>query len=297
MSGTFKPQYSPRVAAMLRHLNLLADGTPSSGEPGSLLMKPVTRPRYEPDLVQLQQSTRGQATSERGGQAAPKQARLLYKSTSLPKNLLPRNQAFNLEAERDAAAERKARGETDFDFRVDGLRTPEQLRQSREQLAASQRSKEKQVYERLMPDNRLTDVLGKLRAFPYTAVGAIAGATNVVASRLAGNDDARITMGNNALQFEGGLLGSDESAFTFGNSVLYGPGGHPELPSKTRYDKRSTPVPFGDHEMGHTYRYADPLFPGRYIQSWINDKINGRPPLYEVEADDFAEESYRRRRK
>jgi hypothetical protein len=166
MPGPFKPQYSPRVAEMLRHLNLIPGDGPAPGAPGSLLTKSVTSPRYEPDLVRLQQSTRAQAANEQRAQAAPKQARLLYKSTSLPKNLLPRNQALNLERERDAAAERKARGETDFDFRIDGLRTPEQLRQLREQSARSQRVKENEVYERLMPDNAVTDALGKAWAYP-----------------------------------------------------------------------------------------------------------------------------------
>lgn len=296
MPGPFKSQYSPRVAAMLRHLNLFSAGGPLPGAPGSLLMKPATSPRYEFDLVQLQQSTRAQAANGQRAQAAPKQARLLYKSTSLPKNLLPRNQALNLEAERDAAAERKARGETDFDFRVDGLRTPEQLQQLREQSAKSQRAKENEVYERLMPDNVVTDALGKAWASPITLAGAAAGSLNVLAARLAGKKDARISVGNNALQFEGGLLGSDRSAFTAGNSVLYGPGGHPEMRAR-RYDKRPTSVSVGEHEMGHTYQYYSPPFPALYLGSRIVDKINGRPYRYEAEADDFAEEAYRRRRR
>jgi hypothetical protein len=129
-----------------------------------------------------------------------------------------------------------------------------------------------------------------------TALGAAAGSLNVLAAQIAGKDDARTTVGNNALQFEGGLLGSGRSAFTLGNSVLYGPGGHPEMPSVERYDKRLTPVSVGEHEMGHRYQYVNPLFPVLYLGSRIDARINGRPYRYEVEADDFAEEAYRRRR-
>lgn len=78
---------------MLLHLNLFSAGGPLPGAPGSLLMKPATSPRYEPDLVQLQRATRAQAASEQAGQAAPKQARLLYKSTPLPKYLFPKGEA------------------------------------------------------------------------------------------------------------------------------------------------------------------------------------------------------------
>ena len=149
-----------------------------------------------------------------------------------------------------------------------------------------------------MPDSPLADAAGKLWALPYTAAGAAAGTLNVLAARLAGRKDARITLGNNAIQFENGLLGSAEpGAFTLGNSVLYGPGAHPGTKIDTRYDGQPTSVTLlGNHEMGHTYRYADPLFPQRYASSEIVGRINGKPNRYEVEADDFAEEAYRRRK-
>ena len=104
-------------------------------------------------------------------------------------------------------------------------------------------------------DSPLADAAGKLWALPYTAAGAAAGTLNVLAARLAGRKDARITLGNNAIQFENGLLGSAEpGAFTLGNSVLYGPGAHPGTKIDTRYDGQPTSVTLlGDHEMGHTY--------------------------------------------
>lgn len=89
---------------------------------------------------------------------------------------------------------------------------------------------------------------------------AATGSLNVLAARLAGKKDARISVGNNALQFEGGLLGSDRSAFTAGNSVLYGPGGHPEMRAR-RYDKRPTSVSVGEHEMGHSTNIIARHFP------------------------------------
>lgn len=126
-----------------------------------------------------------------------------------------------------------------FDLAREGKITADRARQleaqNHEALRRGQRDRERAAYERLIPSGRLSDVAGKIWAAPITAVGALAGLASVGAAKLAGHDDARITPGNNAIQFEGGLFGVP-GAFTMGNSVIYGPGSHPDDPSRKRYD-------------------------------------------------------------
>ena len=234
-------------------------------EPEHLVQPRVTSARYESDLLRYQRSLRSAEESRRQG----------------------------------------------FDFRIDGRMSPEQARrnieearrkgeEARQENLRRRTEKERAIYERLTPAGPVTDALGKLWASPLTAVGAAAGSLNVLASRLAGNKDARVTMGNNAIQFENGLIGPTgaKSAFTLGNSVLYGPATHPDTPIKERYDKKQPMhATFGDHEKAHTYRYGSPFFLPGYAGSMIFDGIRGKPNRYEVEADDFAEESARRMRK
>ena len=174
--------------------------------------------------------------------------------------------------------------------------TVEDAHQNKTTIADNPRQRERAVYEDLMPNNFMTDAAVKLQALPATMAGIAVGSVNVLAGRLAGNKDARITVGNNALQFENGLMGKPSSAFTAGNAVLYGPGAHPDRPSTRRYDERATPVTLGDHEKGHTYQFRKPFFIPRYYGAEIIDGLRGRPNRYEVEADDFGEESYRRRK-
>ena len=267
-----------RVAEMLRHLGLAPNGQPLAEAPGSLLRGRVDSPRYEPDLVQLQRATRAEAKSRAPGAGtfaelkpnAPKDG-----PVSLPKMLLERDQARNAELRREAAAE---------------------ARRNPARVVDDPRERERTVYENLLPDNFATDSIVKLQALPATMAGIAAGSVNVLASRLAGNKDARITVGNNALQFENGWIGEPNSAFTAGNAVLYGPGGYPDRPSLTRYDGRATPVTLGDHEKGHTYQFRKPLFPARYYGAKFIDGLQGKPNRYEIEADDFGEEAYRRRK-
>ena len=151
--------------------------------------------------------------------------------------------------------------------------------------------RERAIYDGLTPDGPVSDALGKLWASPVTAAGAALGSLNVLASRLAGNKDARVTLGNNAIQFENGLIGANRSAFTLGNSVLYGPNTRPDTPITRREDKKGPlRATYGDHERAHTHQFTSPLFPTLYIGSRIADGIRGKPNRYEVEADDFAAE-------
>jgi hypothetical protein len=272
------------------------DGRVLPGAPGRILMKPVTSARYETDLVQAQRGMRAQAASEAASRAGPKKARLLYKSTSLPSPVLPDDDGRRADLERWEAKE-LAEQEHDFDFSVDGLRTPEQISKQLDQYDRRRQAKERAIHENLMPANGVTHVLGRVTALPWTALGAATGSLNVLGAKLAGRGDARITRRGDQLNFESGLLGGGESAFTLGDSVLYGPNGHPDTPSVRRYDHRLTPVALGDHEPAHSRRYSYPFFPPMYVGAGITDAINGKPNRYEVEADDFAEEAYRRRRK
>ncbi|WP_340317228.1 hypothetical protein [Rhizorhabdus argentea] len=284
-----------RVAQMLEHLGLTRNGRPVPGAPGSLLVKPAgtlaQRPNSEQPMSVARNSDARVATTVLPRPAELKRGRRINGPQSLPKMLFAEDAARNLELARDRMAGRKTSAAMDSDFRVAGRRTPEQLQWQRE-------SKQRAAYEKLRPDHMITDIAGKLWASPYTAVGAAAGALNVLAGRIAGRPDARITIGNNALQFEGGLVGKGGSAFTLGNSVLYGPGTHPDRPAlRDDKAKEHPPFTFGSHEKGHTYQYGNPWFPYRYAAGAIRGVLTGKPNPAEVEADDFAQEDYRRARR
>jgi len=143
----------------------------------------------------------------------------------------------------------------------------------------------------------VTDILGKIWASPFTAVGSALGAANVGLAKVAGNDKAKISVGNNALQFENGLLGFGGRAFTMGNSVLYGPGEDATRPSKARYDGRGAKASLAEHEMGHTYQYQKYNFPALYLGNKIAGRITGRRNPYEDEADDFGDAVHGRRQR
>jgi hypothetical protein len=149
---------------------------------------------------------------------------------------------------------------------------------------------------RLVPYNRLTDLLGKIWASPLTLGGSLAGAANVAAARLAGDERARISLRDNGIQFESGLFGEKKRAFTLGNAVLHGPGSTADAPNN-RYDKQPTAATTAEHESGHTYQYQHPGFITNYIGSFIRQALTGRPNPYEQEADDFAEWKHRQRRR
>lgn len=283
-----------RVAQMLEHLGLTRNGRPVPGAPGSLLVKPAGNLTQHPNLARSPSPARSSdaraAPAVMARPAELKRAHRIDGPQSLPKMLFAEDAARNLGLERTRIAERKTPAVAKIDFRVAGRRTPAQLQWQRE-------SRQRAAYEKLRPGHVITDIGGKLWALPYTAVGAAAGALNVLAGRIAGRPDARITIGNNALQFEGGLLGKRLSAFTFGNSVLYGPGTHPDFPADRDDKAEHPPFTFGGHEKGHTYQYGNPWFPSRYAAGWTNGILTGKPNPAEVEADDFAQEDYRRARR
>lgn len=105
--------------------------------------------------------------------------------------------------------------------------------------------------------NLVIDALGKLWASPYTVLGLSYGLLAYPFSRLFGSP-ARISLGNNAIQFENSCGIAHGAALTLGNVILYGRNAEP-----WRYgaygDAR---VNLGRHEQAHTYQYQllGPLF-------------------------------------
>ena len=112
------------------------------------------------------------------------------------------------------------------------------MRQSTSSLVADkaadsrrQRAAEAAAAQRLTPYNRLTDWLVKAYASPLTAAGSLAGAANVAAARIAGDERAKISVSDNGIQFESGYFGDKDRAFTLGNAVLHGPESRPGDPN------------------------------------------------------------------
>ena len=117
--------------------------------------------------------------------------------------------------------------------------------------------------------------LGKAWTSPNTAVGLLAGFAAVPFG-------AKVTLGNNAIQFENYPLGS--GALTLGNTVLYATGLSPS--QKSNPYVWHPQVVLGLHEAGHTYQYEalGPLFIPIYFAS---GGIDGDNP-FEKAATVFA---------
>ncbi|RYE40422.1 MAG: hypothetical protein EOP21_09600 [Hyphomicrobiales bacterium] len=161
-------------------------------------------------------------------------------------------------------------------------------------LAERRRQTEAEAAENLIPYNELTDTLGKLWAAPFTLAGSIAGAANVAAARLSGDEHAGISVRDNGIQFESGFLGQSDRAFTLGNAVLHGPGSWASKPNR-RYDGDGTKATTSEHESGHSYRYQHPGFVADYVRYLVLEYLTGKPNPYEREADDFGDWKSRRR--
>jgi hypothetical protein len=121
----------------------------------------------------------------------------------------------------------------------------------------------------------LADTAGKLWTLPNTALGVGVGLPGVPFG-------ARITFGNNAIQFENYPWGT--GALTLGNAIIYGGGTSPSDVGQLYGDPRVLNV--GLHEMGHTYQYQalGPLFLPIYF---FTGGISSRNP-FERAANDFA---------
>jgi hypothetical protein len=90
----------------------------------------------------------------------------------------------------------------------------------------------------------IVDLAGKLWTLPNTVVGIVIGLAGVLLG-------ARISLGNNAIQFEHFPLGI--GALTLGNAILYGRSTAPG-DIKPLYGSKQ-PLSLAAHERAHTYQY------------------------------------------
>jgi len=111
-------------------------------------------------------------------------------------------------------------------------------------------------------DPRL-DLLGKVWASPYTALGLAYGGLGHLYG-LATGQHPEISFGNDAVQFINNPFVNKTSAFTLGNAILYGAEQPPERPGA--YGDLSVKN-VGKHEQAHTYQYQalGPLFGPAYM--------------------------------
>lgn len=104
------------------------------------------------------------------------------------------------------------------------------------------------------------DVIGKIWALPNTVVGLVIGLAGVPFG-------AKITFGNNGIQFENYPWGDSNAALTLGNVIIYGKNTSPadfgSLYGSTQF------LNVGRHEKGHTlqYQFFGPLFLPTYLLS------------------------------
>lgn len=98
--------------------------------------------------------------------------------------------------------------------------------------------------------NPLLDMIGKLWTLPNTLVGILYGILGHILGWVQ-NTHPVISIGNNAIQFQGNPITLKKTAFTLGNTIHYGVGSHPDkMGAYSRPD-----VNVGLHEAAHTYQY------------------------------------------
>lgn len=96
-----------RVSTMLEVLGLSRDGRPREQWSASLLRQPATSTRYQPNLVQAQREMRAEEAKRApsGSSFAPlPRAKRINQPTSLPKLLLPQDQARAIDYKRQGVA-------------------------------------------------------------------------------------------------------------------------------------------------------------------------------------------------
>ena len=94
------------------------------------------------------------------------------------------------------------------------------------------------------------DVVGKVWALPYTALGLIYGLLWYLPSKLSGAQP-QILFGHNAIQFIGSRGVLNRTALTLGNVILYGVDAQPECGGACGDSKAI----LGKHEQAHTHQY------------------------------------------
>jgi RHS repeat-associated protein len=91
----------------------------------------------------------------------------------------------------------------------------------------------------------LRSAIGKIWNLPNSAVGIVLG----VAGKLICPTSSKVSIGNNAIQFENNPLMFSSGAITFGNVINYGKDLGPDSKSPESSDHTT-----GDHERQHTYQ-------------------------------------------
>ncbi len=133
------------------------------------------------------------------------------------------------------------------------------------------------------------DIYGKIWTSPNTAIGLAYGGAGLLYG-LATGQDVGVSIGNNAIQFEGNPLGQDGAALTLGNTINYFGSANPDsgktfdsneeyytYQAKQNYISSngnyrftdSDKIILGSHEIQHTYQaqILGPLFLPTYFLS------------------------------
>jgi hypothetical protein len=140
-------------------------------------------------------------------------------------------------------------------------------------------------------------ILPKAWTSPNTALGLMLGGAGYLYGAATGQD-VKVSIGNNAVQFEGNPLGQDGAAITLGNTISYfrsarADDTHPTYEANQpgyRRDITNTVI-LGKHEQEHTYQYEKlgPLFLPIYSFYGIADPKNP----FEQAADKAGNQFYR----
>ena len=149
-------------------------------------------------------------------------------------------------------------------------------------------------------------LLPKVWASPNTALGLAYGGVGYLYGNLT-NQDVKVSIGNNAVQFEGNPLGFDGTAMTLGNAINYFGSARPDSGKTLSYSKGyytynynannngrlpndADRIILGDHEQVHTYQAEKlgPLFLPTYFFGGGINKNN----LLEQNADKVGNNAY-----
>jgi hypothetical protein len=118
-------------------------------------------------------------------------------------------------------------------------------------------------------------ILPKAWTSPNTALGLMLGGAGYLYGAATGQD-VKVSIGNNAVQFEGNPLSIGDSAVTLGNTINYFGTGHPESIWDS-YDGEYK-INLGQHEQQHTYQ-SEQLGPFFLPVYFWNGGINKSNPL------------------
>ena len=98
--------------------------------------------------------------------------------------------------------------------------------------------------------NPVLDIVGKIWTLPNTLIGILYGILGHIVGRLQGTNPV-ISIGNNAIQFQGSPITRKNTALALGNTIHYSMQSHPD--QMGAYGDPE--VNIGQHEAAHTYQY------------------------------------------